>query len=279
MDSYKNEIVVYQPNETLRLDVRLDGETVWLTQEQMSILFGRDQSVIARHIGNAFSEGEVDKANNMQILHNIRRGQPLRLYSLDVIISVGYRVKSLNGVKFRKWATKVLREYLLKGYVVNDRIERLERKVREHDEQIGMFIRTSLPPVEGVLFEGQICDAYATVLKIIKRAKKSLVLIDNYIDETVLMMLGARGRKVVATIYTRKISQKLKLDIEKYNAQYVPIEVRHFNGSHDRFLIVDNEIVYHIGASVKDLGRTLCAFSRLTIPAGEILAQVSASGD
>lgn len=279
MDSYKNEIVVYQPNETLRLDVRLDGETVWLTQEQMSILFGRDQSVIARHIGNAFSEGEVDKANNMQILHNIRRGQPLRLYSLDVIISVGYRVKSLNGVKFRKWATKVLREYLLKGYVVNDRIERLERKVREHDEQIGMFIRTSLPPVEGVLFEGQICDAYATVLKIIKSAKKSLVLIDNYIDETVLMMLGARGRKVVATIYTRKISQKLKLDIEKYNAQYVPIEVRHFNGSHDRFLIVDNEIVYHIGASVKDLGRTLCAFSRLTIPAGEILAQVSASGD
>ena len=165
----------------------------------------------------------MDELNNMQILHNIRRGRPLTVYSLDVIISVGYRVKSLHGTLFRRWATGILKDYLLRGYAVNDRLDRLENKVARHDEQIGLFLKTALPPVEGVLFEGQICDAYATAMKLIRSAQKSLALIDNYIDESVLTMLAGRAPDVVATIYTRHFSRKLQLDLQRYNAQYPPI--------------------------------------------------------
>ena len=274
MPDEKNEIIVYQPDETIRLEVRLENETVWLSQEQMCVLFQRDQSVIAQHIKNAFYEGEVTETNCMQILHNIRRGRPLTIYSLDVIISVGYRVKSINGTLFRRWATTILKDYLLRGYAVNDRLDRLETKVAKHDEQIGVILKTALPPVEGVLFEGQICDAYATAMKLIKSAQKSLVLIDNYIDESVLTMLGARAEGVSATIYTRKYNAKLRLDVQKYNAQYPPIAIMPIHGVHDRFLLIDDAITYHIGASLKDLGKSLFAFSRLAIPPQEILAKI-----
>ena len=182
-----------------------------------------------------------------------------------------YRVNSILGVRFRQWATGVLKDYLLRGYAVNDRLDRLETKVARHDEQIGLFLKTALPPVEGVLFEGQICDAYATALKLIKSAQKSLVLIDNYIDESVLTMLGARNPGVSATIYTKHFSRKLRLDLQRYNAQYPPVVIKAYEGAHDRFLILDDATVYHIGASLKDLGKSLFAFSRMEFPAKELL--------
>ena len=282
----KNEMIVYQPDETVRLDVYLDDNTVWLTQAQMVKLFQRDQSVIARHITSVFSEGEVDKKSNMHFLHIPFSDKPVAHYSLDVIISVGYRVKSIVGTRFRQWATRILRDRLLRSVSENARLANLERRMDEGfakqgqrieklENSVSVFVKTALPPVEGVFFEGQICDAYTTVLKIVKTARKSLVLIDNWIDDSVLTMLGARAQGVTATIYTKKVGRKLQLDINRYNAQYEPIFVKAYKGAHDRFLIVDETIVYHIGASLKDLGRELFAFSRLQIPAVDILSRLT----
>ena len=269
-----NEIIVYQPDETIRLEVRLENETVWLTQSQMAQLFQRDQSVIARHIRNVFAEGELIKESNMHFLHIPFSDRTVAFYPLDVIISVGYRVKSLRGTMFRRWATSILKDYLLRGYAVNDRLDRLENRMTKAEEQIGVVLKTALPPVEGVLFEGQICDAYATALKLIKSAQKSLVLIDNYIDESVLTMLGARNPGVSAIIYTKHFSRKLRLDLQRYNAQYPPIVIKAYQGAHDRFLILDDTTVYHIGASLKDLGKSLFAFSRMELTAKELLARL-----
>ena len=257
------EIVMYQPDETIRLEVRMEDETVWLTQAQMAELFQRDQSVIARHISNVFKEEELTKESNMQILHNtLSKYKPTTLYNLDVIISVGYRVKSKRGTMFRQWANKVLKEYLLKGYVVNKRIEQLEQRVSKTEEKINFFVHTSLPPVEGIFYDGQIFDAYRFASDLVRKAKKSVVLIDNYIDDTVLSLLDKRADNVKAMIYTQNISHQLQLDINRHNAQYAPIEIKMFNKSHDRFLLIDDE-VYHIGASLKDLGKKWFAFTLL----------------
>ena len=194
----------------------------------------------------------------------------IEYYNLDVIISVGYRVKSLRGTQFRQWATSVLKEYLLKGYAINNRIEHLEQRVAKAEEKIDFFVRTSLPPVEGVFYNGQIFDAYVFATDLIKSAKKSITLIDNYIDESVLLMLSKRKAKVRATVISRSDSKVSQLDIEKHNAQYSPIEVKVCDTIHDRFLIIDNE-VYHLGASLKDLGKKLFAFSKLEMPAETIL--------
>ena len=280
MPDTKNEIIVYQPDETIRLEVRLENETVWLTQNRLGILFDVDRSVISRHIRNIYRSGELaEEATCAKIAQvhlegtrAITRLQPY--YNLDVIIAVGYRVNSIRATQFRIWATQVLKQYLLRGYAVNDRLDRLETKVAKHDEQIGVLLKTALPPAEGVLFEGQICDAYATAMKLIKSARRSLVLIDNYIDESVLTMLGARAEGVSATIYTRKYNAKLRLDVQKYNAQYPPIAIRPCRGVHDRFLLIDDTVTYHLGASLKDLGKSLFAFSRLEIPPQELLARI-----
>ena len=269
------EIVMYQPDETIRLEVRMEDETVWLTQAQMAELFQRDQSVIARHISNVFKEEELTKESNMQILHNtLSKYKPTTLYNLDVIISVGYRVKSKRGTMFRQWANKVLKEYLLKGYVVNKRIEQLEQRVSKTEEKINFFIHTSLPPVEGIFYDGQIFDAYRFVSDLVRKAKKSVVLIDNYVDDTVLSLLDKRADNVTATIYTQNISHQLQLDLNRHNAQYAPIEIKTFNKSHDRFLLIDDE-VYHIGASLKDLGKKWFAFTLLhDIKALELLNRI-----
>ena len=255
------EIVIYQtPDGYTNIDVTLDKETVWLTQSQMSSLFKKHQSDIARHINNALAEGEIDESN-MQIMHNtISKYRPTRVYNLDVIISVGYRVHSREGVLFRKWATSVLKEYLIKGYAINPRFEQLERRVTKTEEKIDFFVKTSLPPVEGVFFDGQIYDAHEFVCGLIKSAKVSIVLIDNYVDDTVLTMLDKREDGVSGSIYTSQISPQLQLDLTKHNAQYSPIEIKPFNKAHDRFLIIDDK-VYHIGASLKDLGKKWFAFS------------------
>lgn len=285
----RDEIVVYQPDDTIRLDVRLENETVWLNRQQMAVLFGRDVKTIGKHIANALRQELADPAVGAE---NATTGAvvpvvakfattaadgktyQVEYYSLDMVLSVGYRVNSPQGVLFRRWATQVLKDYLLRGYAVNDRLDRLERRVAKHDEQIGIVLRTALPPVEGVLFEGQICDAYATALKIVKSARKSIVLVDNYVDESVLTMLGARGKGVACKICTKNYSRKLRLDLARYNAQYEPIEIKPCKGSHDRFLILDDAVVYHVGASLKDLGKSLFAFSRLQIPASEILSKL-----
>ena len=269
------EIVVYQPDETLRLDVRVENETVWLTQEQMCSLFDRDQSVIARHIRNAFGEGEVDAANNMQILHNNRRGQPLRVYSLDVIISVGYRVKSQQGVRFRRWATQVLKDYLLRGCAVNDRLVQIEDRIdrrfarQERDivdlkEKVDFFVQTRTPPVRGVFFAGQLWDARSLVEGLVARAKTSILLIDSWVGPGTLDILAKKRTGVAARIVTSQKGNKIAAtDIATFNAQYPTLSVQVSKAFHDRFLVLDDKELYLVGASLKDLGAKCFAFSKM----------------
>ncbi len=285
----QGEIILYQPDETVRIEVRLEDDTVWLTQAQMAELFQKDQSVIARHIGNVFREGELNESSNMQILHNtLSKYKPTKVYSLNVIISVGYRVKSKRGTQFRIWATAILREFLLRGYAVSqqtrflkedidNRLLKHEKRIEAIEEKIDFFVRTNQPPVEGIFYDGQIFDAYRFVNDLIRKAKRSIVLIDNYVDETVLTQLDKRADGVTATIYTQHVSQQLQLDIDRHNAQYDPIVVEHFNRAHDRFLLIDDE-VYHIGASLKDLGRKWFAFTLMhDLTATELITRISGS--
>ena len=276
----QGEIILYQPDEEIKLDVRLENETVWLSIDEMSHLFGRDISVIGKHIRNIFKEGELIKDSVWaKFAYTASDGKTYQVdyYNLDVIISVGYRVKSQRGTQFRQWANKVLKEYLLKGYSINQRINQLENKtdsrLTAHDRQleeltnkVDFFVRTSLPPVEGIFFDGQIFDAYKFASDLIKSARQSLVLIDNYVDESVLLMLSKRQPRVTATIYTQRITSQLRLDLDRHKDQYPPVDVRTCKLSHDRFLIVD-DAVYHIGASLKDLGKKWFAFSKLSLPA------------
>ena len=276
----QGEIILYQPDEEIKLDVRLENETVWLSIDEMSHLFGRDISVIGNHIRNIFKEGELIKDSVWaKFAYTASDGKTYQVdyYNLDVIISVGYRVKSQRGTQFRQWANKVLKEYLLKGYSINQRINQLENKMDSrltaHDRQleeltnkVDFFVRTSLPPVEGIFFDGQIFDAYKFASDLIKSARQSLVLIDNYVDESVLLMLSKRQPRVTATIYTQRITPQFRLDLDRHNDQYPPVDVRTCKLSHDRFLIVD-DAVYHIGASLKDLGKKWFAFSKLSLPA------------
>lgn len=270
----ENEIIIYQPDETLKLDVKLAGDTVWLTQGQMVELFQTSKQNISLHINNIFKEGELNYGSVVKdSLTTASDGKRYRtkFYSLDVIISVGYRVKSLRGTQFRQWANKVLKEYLLRGYSVNQRLaqmeDRMDRRLSEHDKRldnlrkdVDFFVRTALPPREGILFEGQIFDAYYITSQLIRKANSRVVLIDNYIDETVFLQLAKRNPGVRATIYTHTISRELRLDLQKHNSQYEPIDIQTYRRAHDRFLIKDEE-VYHLGASLKDLGKKLFAFS------------------
>ena len=256
------EIVVYQPDEITRLEVRINEDTVWLTQAQMSDLFGRDRTVITKHIRNIFMERELEEKSNVHFLHFANSDKPVKLFSLDVIISVGYRVKSTQGTRFRQWANKVIKEYLLKGYCINPRLTAIERRLDVHEKKIEFFLQSSLPQKQGIFFDGQIYDAYSFVAELVRKAARRIVLIDNYIDDTVLTMLSKRSDRVDATIYTCKISKQLQLDIDKHNAQYPPITVRTFSKAHDRFLIID-QTVYLIGASIKDLGKKWFGFTLL----------------
>lgn len=274
----QGEIILYQPDETVKLEVRMENETVWLTQTQIAELFERDRTVITKHINNVFKEKELEEKSNVQFLHIANSDKPVKFFSLDVIISVGYRVKSFRGTQFRQWANSVLKEYLLKGYSVNQRLNDMGKELAEikdtlyeHSKKIDFFVRTSLPPVEGIFFDGQIFDAYKFATDLIKTARKSLLLIDNYVDESVLLMLSKRNPGVSATVYTQRITPQLQLDLDKHNDQYPPINMRTYRNGHDRFLIIDDREVYHIGASLKDLGKKMFAFSRLSIPAKMIL--------
>lgn len=272
----QGEIILYQPDELVKLEVRLENETVWLNRQQLAELFGRDIKTIGKHINNALNEELSDiptvaKFATVGIEGGRTVTRQVEYYNLDMILSVGYRVKSKRGVEFRKWSNRVLKDYLLKGYAINQRIEQLERTVATHGEKIDFFVRTSLPPVEGIFFNGQIFDAYTFATNLIKSATRSIVLIDNYIDEDVLLMLSKRSTGVTATIYTKQITPQLQLDLSRHNNQYPRINIRTYRQAHDRFIIIDNNDVYHIGASLKDLGKKLFAFSKMDIPATTIL--------
>lgn len=281
----KDEIVLYQPNETIQLEVRLKDETVWLTQQQIADLFGVKQPAISKHIANIYKSGELEEDSTYSILEYMgndgKQLYSVRAYNLDMILSVGYRVNSTNATRFRQWANRVLKEYLLKGYAFNQRLEKMEHQIdkqnallAEHEEKIGFFVRTSLPPVEGIFFDGQMYDAHTFVSNLIRSAKTRIVMIDNYIDDRVLTLLDKRTDGVNATIYTKKISRELALDIQRHNEQYTPIDVKEFNLSHDRFMIVD-DVVYHIGASLKDLGKYWFAFTRLNdLTAEDLLSRI-----
>lgn len=270
----QDEIILYQPDKTVKIEVRMEDETLWLTQAQISELFQRDRTVITRHINNVFKEHELDEKSNVHFLHIANSDKPIKMYSLDVIISVGYRVKSLRGTQFRQWANKVLKDFLLKGYSINNRMERLEQRVAQTEDKIDFFVRTTLPPIEGIFYNGQIFDAYKFVANLVKSAQTSIILIDNYVDESVLTLLDKRNSNVTATIYTQRITAQLQLDIDKHNTQYPPIQVDIFNLAHDRFLLID-EKVYHLGASVKDLGKKWFAFALMSdITVDELLAKI-----
>ena len=284
----KDEIVLYKPNEQFQLEVQLKDETVWLNVNQIALLFDRNRTVISRHIRNIYKEGELGEnitcAKFAHMGMDADQVYETTYYNLDVIISVGYRVKSKRGVEFRQWANKILKDYLLKGYAVNQRLtsmeDRIDRRLQEHSDQIhelqnkvDFFVRTSLPPVEGIFYDGQIFDAYTFVNDRIREAKKRIVLIDNYVDDSVLTMLDKRGEDVSATIYTKSISRQLTLDFEKHNAQYPAIEIEQFDRAHDRFLCID-DTVYLIGASLKDLGKKWFGFVKLEQPTDELLSKM-----
>ncbi len=269
----KNEIILYRPNELAKhIEVRIDEETVWLSLNQIAQLFNRDKSVISRHLRNIYKEGEliieatVAKNATVQMEAGRKVKREIEYYNLDAILSVGYRVNSKQGTQFRIWANKILKDYLLKGYAINNRMNRIEDNVQvlsEKINEIDLQISTHLIPTQGVFFDGQVFDAYEFASKIIRSAKKNIVLIDNYIDETTLTHLSKKKKGVSVLLLTKNINRQLILDVQKADAQYNNYMAKAFTQSHDRFLIIDGNEVYHLGASLKDLGKRWFAFSKM----------------
>lgn len=289
-----NEIIIYQPDETLKLDVRVKEDTVWLNRNQIAELFGRDVKTIGKHVANALKEelADIPVVAKFAITATDGKTYQVEHYNLEMITSIGYRVKSARGIQFRAWANKVLKEYLLRGYAINQRLlqleDRIDRRLSEQDkhfaeqdihlkqlnEKVDFFVRTSLPPKEGIFFDGQIFDAYAFVAKLIRKAQHRIVVIDSYVDDSVLVQLSKRKQGVSVDIYDGRISDQLRQDVERHNRQYPGVTLHAYNKAHDRFLIIDEE-VYHIGHSLKDLGKKLFAFSRMDVLTGsELLSKL-----
>jgi hypothetical protein len=265
----KNEIVLYTPDEFAEhIEVRVQNDTVWLNRQQLSLLFERDVKTIGKHITNVLDEELASLPVVAKFATTASDGKVYQTehYNLEMIISIGYRVKSQKGIQFRIWANQILKDYLLKGYALNNRINRIEDNIQSLSEkvnQIDLQIHTNTIPTQGVFFEGQVFDAYELFSKIIRKAKSHIILIDNYIDETTLIHLSKKNPKVQALILTHPINKELELDIQKVNQQYGNFKIKKFNKSHDRFLIIDQKEIYHLGASLKDLGKKLFAFSLL----------------
>ncbi len=288
--SQDNEIILYQPDSTIKLEVRLENETVWLNRQQIALLFDRDVKTIGKHIANALKEELEGCSVVAKFATTASDGKTYQVeyYNIEMVTSVGYRVKSKRGIQFRAWANKVLKDYLLKGYSINQRLlqleSRIDRRLSEHDNQIkelsdrmDFFVRTSLPPREGVFFEGQIFDAYTLMCDLVRSARKRIVMVDNYIDDTVFRQLDKRETGVDAIIFTPSVSRTLRQDLERHNSQYSPIEIKTYRKAHDRFLIIDDS-VYHVGASFKDLGKKLFAFSKMeAMSADELISHLEAS--
>lgn len=300
MGENKGEIVLYQPEGEVRLEVRVENETVWLTQAQMVKLFDKDQSVIARHIKNVFKEGELPQEGNMQILHNtLSKFKPTTIYSLDVIISVGYRVKSFRGTQFRRWANQVLKDYILKGYAVNQRkiandsqiadrlheqrqliedqgakLTNVDTRLSAVEQHIDFFVKASQAPSGGILATGTRFDGFVLISDLVKRAKKSVVFIDPYATIEVLKFAAMRAKGVSAKIYSSRITPEFKAAADLHKKQYPELELKTMRTIHDRFLLVD-DTVYHFGASFKDMGNEMTAFSVLDfVTPAEVIAKV-----
>lgn len=280
MEVIKDEVVVYQPDDKVRIEVRLNDDMIWISQPQMVQLFQSSKANISVHIKNIFQQNELDENSTVRKIRTLQKEgnrevyRNISYYNLDVIISVGFRVNTKVGIHFRQWANNILKNNLLKGYSINQRIDyienKLEQKLNDHDvqlgkinEQINYFVQKSIPPIQGVFYDGEIFDAYNFVTQLIKNANKSIVVIDNYVDESVLTILDKRKNGVTAIIYTDKINKQLQLDIKLHNSQYPTIDVFTIKNCHDRFIIIDDEEVFLFGASLKDLGKKLFAFSKL----------------
>lgn len=280
MEVIKDEVIVYQPDDKVRIEVRLNDDMIWISQPQMVKLFQSSKANISEHIKNIFQQNELDENSTVRKIRTLQKEgnrevyRNISYYNLDVIISVGFRVNTKVGIHFRQWANNILKNNLLKGYSINQRIDyienKLEQKLNNHDvqlgkinEQINYFVQKSIPPIQGVFYDGEIFDAYNFVTQLIKNANKSIVVIDNYVDESVLTMLDKRKNGVTAIIYTDKINKQLQLDIKLHNSQYPTIDVFTIKNCHDRFIIIDDEEVFLFGASLKDLGKKLFAFSKL----------------
>lgn len=292
--SHENEVILYHPDSTISLDVRVADETVWLSQTQMVELFGSSKANVSEHLKNIFESKELDKNSTVRKFRTVRYEgdrvvkRNLDYFNLDVIISLGYRVNTTRGIQFRQWANKILKDYLLKGYSINDRLlnieTRMDRRWSEHEkrldeltERVDFFVHTTIPPKEGIFLDGQIFDAYTLMCDLVRSAKCRIVMVDNYIDDSVFRQLDKREPNVEAIIYTPTISHTLRQDLERHNAQYPPIEVKTYRKAHDRFLIID-DTVYHVGASFKDLGKKLCAFSKMeAMSAGEMIAHLNSN--
>lgn len=283
-----NEIVLYQSDAlSTHIEVRIEEDTIWLTQQQIVELFESSKANISEHVKHIYESGELEEGATVRNFRTVRKegnrevSRELLHYSLDVIISVGYRVNSKRGTQFRIWANQVLKSYLLKGYAINTRIDNLEKNVHSvmsRMNQIEVQINASLPPRHGVFFEGQVFDAYTFTSSLIRNANKSIILIDNYVDETVLTLLAKRNRNVSATIYTKTIRKQLILDLTKHNSQYPEIKVLEFKDAHDRFLILDEKELYHFGASLKDLGKKWFAFSKIDSFVPEVISKLKNEG-
>ena len=281
MEKTKNEIVVYQPDETIRLEVRLENDTVWLTQSQLCKLFGVVKSNVSYHLKNIFTTGELAYGATVQKIRTVRKEsgrnvvRELEYFNLDVIISLGYRINSKLGIQFRQWAAHILKEFMLRGYALNQRMNQIEdkvdRRLAEHDgrifsleEKVDFFVRTSLPPVQGVFYDGQVFDARVFATRHILSAKESIFLIDNWVDVVTLEILSKKAADVAVEIVTSRRGNRLSMgDITDFNEQYGGLTVRESANFHDRFLVIDDRALYLIGASLKDLGHKCFAFTRL----------------
>ena len=276
----KDEIIIYQADEgTIRLEVKIEDDSVWLNRQQISTLFERDIKTIGKHVANVLNEElkGIPVVAKFATTATDGKTYQVEFYNLDVIISVGYRVKSSRGIQFRIWANNVLKDYLLKGHALSNRFNRIEKDVnylKTKVEEFDFQINTNLPPKEGIFFDGQVFDAYIFVTDLIRKAKESIILIDNYIDESVLLMLSKRQSGVEVIVYTSKLTAETNLDLKKYSLQYPDITIKQFNKSHDRFLILDKKRIYHLGASLKDLGKRWFAFSVLDFEVNEILKKL-----
>ena len=290
-DSNKGEIVMYQPDETIRLEVRVEDDTVWLTQAQLVTLFQSSKANISEHITNIYDQGELKEEATVRKIRTVKKegermvNRTITYYNLDTIISVGFRVNTKKGIEFRQWANGILKAYLLRGYAINQQIAQIEQRsdrrfeiqearISALENKVDFFVRSSLPPVEGIFYDGQIFDAYVQITNLIKQAKRSIVLVDNYIDETTLTMLSKRDSNVTATIYTRQLNQQQQLDVQRHNQQYPPININTCQHNHDRFLIID-DVVYLFGASLKDAGKKLFAYIKMQeTPAAQLLNNI-----
>lgn len=299
VNEVQGEVIFYQPDNTMRLEVRLEDETVWLTQQQMVTLFQSSKANVSEHIRNIYDQGELEQEATVRNFRTVRKegnrmvNRTLTYYNLDAIISVGFRVNTKRGIMFRQWANRTLKEYLLRGYAFhqqmiamqrqidvrleeqNERLSVVENHLHEHDQKFDMIVKTPELPNEGVFFDGQIFDAFKLVMQLIKSAEHRIILIDNYINEEILTMFDQRANGVIASIYTARIDSAMQLAIQRHDAQYDPIPVNVFRMSHDRWLIID-EKVYHFGASLKDLGKKWFGVSLYQdITPEELLSKIS----